>query len=87
LIKDLSTKLAVYFLYKRSLIETLPDPVKDDYKFVMVQLKAIQNGQLSPFEVSANPAWVVSNTVGQIPLTTATMTSPNSPQPYDRFLI
>lgn len=93
LIQDLSTKLAVYFLFKRSLIQTLPEPIKDDYDYVMTQLKAIQRGQLSPFEISQNPTWMSSNKTntqvsnGDVSLTQMTMTSPGSARPYDRYPI
>jgi len=49
--------LAIYFLFKRSLIQTMPDAITDDYKYCMEQLTAIQKGRLSPFEVPANPGW------------------------------
>jgi phage gp36-like protein len=87
LIKDISTKLAVYFLHKRSLMLTLPDPIKDDYDYCMQQLSNIQKGRLSPFDVQTNPVWVVSNTSNMVPLTVQAMTSPGSSRPFDRFLI
>jgi phage gp36-like protein len=93
LIEDLSTKLAVYFLFKRSLIQTMPETITDDYKFCMEQLKAIQRGTLNPFPVNTNPTWMSSNKVnpgtnnGERPLTMSTMTSPGSARPYDRYLI
>ena len=88
LIEDISTKLAVYFLFKRSLILTLPGPIKDDYDYCMTQLNNIQKGRLSPFDVPENPTWVVTNANPVVPpLTIQAMTSPGSQLPLNRFLI
>ena len=61
MISDICTKLTGYYLYKRVLPETLPDVLVDDYKFSMGILRDIQKGRISPFPVSANPVWMVSN--------------------------
>jgi len=61
LITDVSIKLSTYFLYKRSLMLTLPDPVKDDYQHGMMVLRDIQKGRISPFPETQNPTWFVSN--------------------------
>lgn len=87
LIQDISTKLAVYFLHKRSLMLTLPESIKDDYDYCQLQLSNIQKGRLSPFEVADNPTWVTSNQSNQTTLCNKVMTSPNSPVAYDKFLI
>jgi len=88
-IEDISTQLAIYFLYKRALTLTLPDTIKDNYKEAITYLKEIQKGKLSPFSTGANPTWAVGNKVGQIPLTVQAMQSPDSPNPnfLDRFYI
>jgi phage gp36-like protein len=61
LIVDICVKLSTYFLFKRSLILTLPEPVHEDYKYSMTVLRDIQLGRVSPFEVSQNPVWFRSN--------------------------
>ena len=61
LIGDVAVKLSTYFLYKRSLIETLPEPIKDDYVYAMTVLRDVQKGRISPFPVTQNPTWFVSN--------------------------
>jgi Mu-like prophage protein gp36 len=63
MITDVAVKLTVYFLYKRSLMVTLPDPIKDDYDFAIMILKDIQRGRVSPFESVQNPVWFGSNKV------------------------
>ena len=61
MIRDLCVKLAVYFLYQRSLIQTLPEPIKLEYEDVQRILKDIQSGKSSPFPIAQNPSWAVSN--------------------------
>jgi phage gp36-like protein len=61
MIVDVCVKLTVYFLYKRSLMVTLPDPVKNDYDFAIMILRDIQKGRVSPFEIAQNPTWFASN--------------------------
>ena len=61
MITDVAVKLTMYFLYKRSLMVTLPDPIKNDYDFAVMILRDIQKGRVSPFEVSQNPVWFGSN--------------------------
>lgn len=61
MISDICTKLTGFYLYKRVLPETLPDVLVDDYKFSMGILRDIQKGRISPFPVSKNPVWMVSN--------------------------
>jgi phage gp36-like protein len=62
-IRDMSTKLACYFLYKRTLTLTLPDVVKEDYSEVNRLLQKIQTGNFNPFPVQKNPFFVQTNKV------------------------
>jgi phage gp36-like protein len=61
MITDVAVKLTMYFLYKRSLMVTLPDPIKNDYDFAVMILRDIQKGRVSPFEIGQNPTWFGSN--------------------------
>jgi phage gp36-like protein len=74
LIKDLSVKLAVYFLFKRSLLLTLPDSIKDDYSDANSVLNKIQSGKITPFESTEEPAFFGTNKVDTDNVT-ATLTS------------
>lgn len=62
-IRDISTKLATYFLFKRSLLQIVPESIVSDYEDCMKLLNQIQTGRYSPFEVQRNPDWFVSNKV------------------------
>lgn len=61
LIVDVAVKLTTFFLYKRALYSTLPDPVKEDYQYGMTIMRDVQRGRISPFDVKQNPTWFVSN--------------------------
>ena len=61
LIRDISIKMAVYFLFRRSLLLTLPESIKEDYKYCLDTLLKIQSGKVSPFESSAEPAFFGTN--------------------------
>lgn len=61
MILDVAVKLSIYFLYKRSLTLTLPDPIKDDYDEGMHILRDVQRGRCNPFPVAQNPMWFLSN--------------------------
>jgi len=61
LIRDISTKLGAYFLFKRSLLVTLPEPVKEDYEYCTDTLTKIQKGKISPFGASEEPVFFSSN--------------------------
>ena len=61
LISDISCKLAIYFLFKRSLIQKMPESIKSDYDEAMASLKEVQKGRISPFDVAENPVWFASN--------------------------
>lgn len=74
MINDISTKLTIYYLYKRSLALTIPDPIADDYKTACRTLVDIQRGRVNPFPVAENPVIFRSNKTG-IDMATATMTS------------
>lgn len=60
-IVDLCTKLSAYYLFKRSLPETIPEALKTDYRECISMLRDIQKGISSPFIVADNPTWFVSN--------------------------
>jgi phage gp36-like protein len=55
MVRDMATKLTIYFLYRRSLILTLPDVVKSDYKEVLEHLKEIQRGVINIMPETQNP--------------------------------
>jgi len=61
LIADLCTKLAVYFLIQRSLIITMPDPVKDQYDNSIAILKEMQKGKINAFEKADEPVFFATN--------------------------
>lgn len=61
LITDIATKLTAFNLYRRTLATTLPEPIKMEYQTCMKQLKAIQEGKLSPFPAISEPEIFVSN--------------------------
>lgn len=61
LIQDLSTRLAVYFLYKRALYVMMPESVKDEYKDSSGVLEKIQKGKISPFATSKEPIFFKSS--------------------------
>jgi phage gp36-like protein len=60
-IRDVSTKLAIYFLYKRSLAITLPDVIKEDYDYCVGVLQKIQMGKVNPFQSGQEPVFFNSN--------------------------
>jgi phage gp36-like protein len=60
-IRDISTKLAVYFLFERSLMQIKPESIVNDYKEAERTLAMIQTGKYSPFVIQSNPTWFVSN--------------------------
>lgn len=62
-IKDISTRLTAYNLYRKNMQLTLPDPVKDEQKLAMSMLKSIQSGKMSPFEAASEPTIFVTNKV------------------------
>jgi len=55
MINDICTKLTAYILYQRRLITTLPETIKDGYKYSISTLKQIQSGAISPWPVASNP--------------------------------
>jgi phage gp36-like protein len=64
MIVDVATKLSGYFLFKRALIQTLPETIKEDYDYSIGILRDIQKGRISPFEVTQNPTWSEGNKTG-----------------------
>ena len=60
-IRDISAKLAIYFLYKRSLALTLPEAVKEDYDYAVKALYKIQQGKINPFATSEEPVFFKTN--------------------------
>ena len=63
MVRDLSIRLATWFLFRRSFSLTLPDPLKEDYKDCVELLMKIQKGQVSPFPnpPSQEPTFFLSN--------------------------
>jgi phage gp36-like protein len=82
-IHDISTKLASYFLFKRALILTLPEPVKEDYENCLDILMKIQKGQVSPFEKGQEPTFFLSNRVA----TDSVITSASVTNDWNAYLI
>jgi phage gp36-like protein len=89
LITDLCTKLAVYFLIQRSLIITMPDPVKDQYTNSISMLKEMQRGKVNAFEAGDEPVFFKTNksscqriftNTPTVPAVTPSMTSTNQTQ-------
>jgi len=73
MISELSVKLTAFYLYKRSLLLTLPEAMKDDYQYCMSILRDIQRGRISPFEIKDNPTWFKSNhAAGEVTLVNQT---------------
>ena len=60
-IRDLCTKLAVYFLYRRTLALTLPEPIKIDYKESISTLEKIQSGKITLMPEAQNPEFYASS--------------------------
>ena len=58
---DLCVKIAAYHLFKRSLMQIVPESITEDYKDATRILRDIQTGKFSPFDVQTNPTWYVSN--------------------------
>ena len=89
MIRDLNIYLATYFLFTRSLVTTIPEPIKAQYDEAIKLLKEIQRGKMSPFEVASNPTWVVSNhgQTGDVRPTILATTSTNSTVGWDRYFI
>jgi phage gp36-like protein len=84
LISDLCTKLAVYFLIQRSLIITMPDPVKDQYDNSISILKQMQQGKINAFEAAAEPIFFKTNkkATDKIFTTTPTLATQNNWSAY-----
>jgi phage gp36-like protein len=61
LIRDISIKMSVYYLFRRSLLLTLPESIKDDYKYCLDMLMKIQSGKVNPFESGSEPAFFGTN--------------------------
>lgn len=64
IVSDMCTKLAVYFLYKRSLALTLPEVIKIDYKEAMAHLQMVQRGEVALMPETQNPEWFLSGGQG-----------------------
>lgn len=60
-IKDISTKVAAYNLYRKNMQLTLPEPVKIEYKQAIDLLKMIQSGKVSPFAANEEPTVIRTN--------------------------
>jgi phage gp36-like protein len=62
LIRDLSTKLSSYFLFKRSLILSMPESITEDYKYCTDILVKIQKGMITVFtDATEEPAFFGTN--------------------------
>jgi phage gp36-like protein len=87
MIRDLSIRLAQYFLFRRSFSLTLPDPVKEDYKDCVEILMRVQKGQVSPFpNPPANePTFFLSN--AQPSIVKAITSTSGNPDGWDSYLV
>jgi phage gp36-like protein len=63
LIMDICTKLSVYFLYQRSLLVTMPESLKEAYKWCLDTLKGIQISKINPFPITENSPLVVGGSM------------------------
>lgn len=61
MISDISTKLAAYNLYGRGTMLTLPESIKDGYKWCTKILLKIQDGTISPFPAVNEPLIIKTN--------------------------
>ncbi len=61
MIQDLCARISVYYLYKRQLTRTLPEPVLADYNYCTKLLVAIQQGKINPFPTTSEPTFFASN--------------------------
>lgn len=59
-VRDMCTKLTVYYLYRRGLAETLPESIKIDYKEVTDHLRQIQRGEINMMPEVQNPMFFAS---------------------------
>ena len=74
MIRDLSTRLSAYFLFKRSLLLTMPETVKEDYKDCLYVLTQVQKGKVNPFEIGNEPVFFETNKVPSDRIFTTTPT-------------
>ncbi len=72
-ITDICTKLTAYNLYRRTLAETLPEPIRIDYKYCMSQLKLIQEGKINPWPVASEPVIFKTNKTSSDRIYTSTV--------------
>jgi len=63
MIRDLSVRATVYFLFKRSLYTVLPDPIKDDFNYIIKTLEGMQQGKINAFPVGNEPVFFGTNKV------------------------
>ena len=61
MIRDLSVRLTVYFLFKRSLYHVLPDPIKEDYSYIIKTLIGMQQGKINAFPAANEPTFFGTN--------------------------
>jgi phage gp36-like protein len=61
LIRDLSTRIAIYYLFLRGLTQTVPDSLKLDYDMCIKTLVGIQQGKITPFQVGQEPSLFRTN--------------------------
>ena len=77
MIRDLSVRLTIYFLFKRSLYSVLPDAIKDDYTYVTKVMIGIQQGKINPFEATDEPSFFATNKTQGDRIFTSTPIYPN----------
>jgi len=61
MIRDLSVRATVYFLFKRSLYSTMPDAIENDFKYIIRTLEGMQKGQINAF--TSEPGFFDTNKV------------------------
>ena len=76
MINDLSCRLTAYWLYKRSLMVTLPEAIKDDFKVCTQTLVGMQQGKINAFDTSSEPIFFATNKTAADPLFTNNPVNP-----------
>lgn len=61
LIRDVSTRIAIYYLFLRGLTQTVPEALKVDYDMCIKTLIGMQQGKINMFTQQAEPMFFESN--------------------------
>jgi len=66
LISDISTKIAIYNLFRRKVYIDLPESVVLDYKWALKMLEKVQDGTITPFPSANEPERVIVKTRARV---------------------